>query len=169
MFDLDKKVTAEMLREREIAIHKSPQYVIDTIMKMKNAIGYDDFCFLGWFELGGFTGRETEDQMQLFATRVRQQGGTARARHRLRVLTATGGRGATAARKFGQLRPQRAHGGRSGPPCRNSIAGIRSSVVVAAQMSAAGSNAADGMATGSMVLETQQPVELLAGRLVLPT
>src|SRR5271166_1637670 len=32
-----------------------------------------------------------------------------------------------------------------------------------------GSNVADGMATGSMVLETQQPVELLAGRLALPT
>ena len=59
-----------MLREREIAIHGSKQYVIDTIMKMKRAIGYDDFCFLGWFELGGFAGREIEDQMQLFAEEV---------------------------------------------------------------------------------------------------
>ena len=32
--------------------------------------GYDDFCFLGWFELGGFEGREIEDQMQLFAEEV---------------------------------------------------------------------------------------------------
>jgi hypothetical protein len=47
MFDLNKKVTAEMLREREIAIHGSKQFVIDRIMKMKNAVGYDDFCFLG--------------------------------------------------------------------------------------------------------------------------
>jgi hypothetical protein len=59
-----------MLREREIAIHGSKQFVIDRIMKMKNAIGYDDFCFLGWFELGGFEGREIEDQMQLFAEEV---------------------------------------------------------------------------------------------------
>ena len=70
MFDLNKKVTAEMLREREIAIQGSKQFVIDKIMKMKNEIGYDDFCFLGWFELGGFEGREIEDQMQLFAEEV---------------------------------------------------------------------------------------------------
>ena len=70
MFDLNKKVTAEMLREREIAIQGSKQFVIDKIMKMKHEIGYDDFCFLGWFELGGFEGREIEDQMQLFAEEV---------------------------------------------------------------------------------------------------
>jgi hypothetical protein len=37
---------------------------------MKKEIGYDDFCFLAWFELGGFEGREIEDQMQLFAEEV---------------------------------------------------------------------------------------------------
>ena len=67
MFDLNQKVTAQMLREREIAIHGSKQYVIDTIMKMKRECGYDDFCFLGWFELGGFAPQETEEQMQIFA------------------------------------------------------------------------------------------------------
>ena len=36
MFDLNKKVTAEMLREREIAIQGSKQFVIDKIMKMKH-------------------------------------------------------------------------------------------------------------------------------------
>src|ERR1700744_4162789 len=70
MFDLNKRVTAEILREREIAIQGSKQFVIDKIMKMKNEIGYDDFCFLGWFELGGFEGAEIEDQMQLFAEEV---------------------------------------------------------------------------------------------------
>jgi alkanesulfonate monooxygenase SsuD/methylene tetrahydromethanopterin reductase-like flavin-dependent oxidoreductase (luciferase family) len=70
MFDLNKRVTAEMLREREIAIQGSKQFVIDKIMKMKNEVGYEDFCFLGWFELGGFEGREIEDQMQLFAEEV---------------------------------------------------------------------------------------------------
>jgi hypothetical protein len=54
MSDLNKKVTAQMLRERKIAIHGSKQYVIDKIMKMRKECGYDDFCFLGWFELGGF-------------------------------------------------------------------------------------------------------------------
>ena len=37
MFDLNKKVTAEMLREREIAIHGSKQFVIDKIMKMRRS------------------------------------------------------------------------------------------------------------------------------------
>ncbi|MGH7211207.1 MAG: hypothetical protein ACREF1_07060, partial [Acetobacteraceae bacterium] len=70
MFDLNKKVTAEMLRERGIAIQGSKQYVIDKIMQMKHEIGYEDFSFLGWFELGGFAGSEIEDQMQLFAEEV---------------------------------------------------------------------------------------------------
>jgi len=68
--DLNQKVTAQMLREREIAIHSSKQYVIDTIMKMRTECGYDDFCFLGWFELGGFAPQETEEQMQIFAEDV---------------------------------------------------------------------------------------------------
>ena len=70
MFDLNKRVTAEMLREREIAIQGSKQFVIDKIMKMKTECGYEDFSFLAWFELGGFEGREVEDQMQLFAEEV---------------------------------------------------------------------------------------------------
>src|SRR5271163_5048660 len=70
MFDLNKKVTAQMLRDREIAIHGSTQYVIDKIMKMRTECGYDDFCFLGWFELGGFAAKEIEEQMQIFAEEV---------------------------------------------------------------------------------------------------
>src|SRR5258708_40009208 len=70
MFDLNKKVTAQMLREREIAIHGSKQFVIDKIMKMRKECGYEDFCFLGWFELGGVEAQETEEQMQIFAGEV---------------------------------------------------------------------------------------------------
>ena len=70
MFDLNKKVTAQMLRDRQIAIHGSKQYVVDTIMKMRTECGYDDFCFLGWFELGGFEAKEIEEQMQIFAEEV---------------------------------------------------------------------------------------------------
>ncbi len=70
MFDLNKRVTAEMLREREIAIQGSKQFVIDKIMKMKKECGYDDFSFMAWFEMGGFAGSEIEDQMQLFAEEV---------------------------------------------------------------------------------------------------
>jgi alkanesulfonate monooxygenase SsuD/methylene tetrahydromethanopterin reductase-like flavin-dependent oxidoreductase (luciferase family) len=70
MFDLNKKISAEMLREREIAIQGSKQFVIDKLMKMKEECGYDDFCFMAWFEMGGFEGTEIEEQMQLFAEEV---------------------------------------------------------------------------------------------------
>ena len=70
MFDLNKKVTADMLRDREIAIHGSRQFVIDKIMKMRAECGYEDFCFMGWFELGGFDPKEIEEQMQMFAEEV---------------------------------------------------------------------------------------------------
>jgi hypothetical protein len=58
------------LRDREIAIHGSKQFVIDKIMKMRKECGYDDFCFLGWFELGGFEAQEIEEQMQIFSEEV---------------------------------------------------------------------------------------------------
>ena len=70
MFDLNRKVTAQMLRDREIAIHGSKQFVIDKIMKMRQECGYDDFCFMSWFELGGFDAKEIEEQMQIFAEEV---------------------------------------------------------------------------------------------------
>jgi hypothetical protein len=83
MFDLNKKVTAQMLREREIAIHGSKQYVIDTIMKMRNQCSYDDFCFLGWFELGGFAAKEIDADLR--------RGGDAGARARMRRQSGAAG------------------------------------------------------------------------------
>jgi hypothetical protein len=70
MFDLNMKVTADLLRQKEIAIHGSKQYVIDAIMKIKEECGYDDFMFCTWFELGGFAGAEIEAQMQYFAEEI---------------------------------------------------------------------------------------------------
>jgi hypothetical protein len=37
---------------------------------MRNECVYDDLCFLGWFELGGFHAKEIEEQMQIFAEEV---------------------------------------------------------------------------------------------------
>ncbi len=65
-----ERAARAMELEREIAIQGSKQFVIDKIMKMKTECGYEDFSFLAWFELGGFEGREIEDQMQLFAEEV---------------------------------------------------------------------------------------------------
>ena len=108
MFDLNRRVTAEMLREREIAIQGSKQFVIDKIMKMKTECGYDDFSFLAWFELGGFEGREIEDQMQLFAEEVmpviaRECGGKVELPERRHRLC----RRADAARRRGRVRGAR--------------------------------------------------------------
>lgn len=64
------KVTADLLRQKEVAIHGSKQYVIDKIMKIKQECGYDDFLFCAWFELGGFQSEEIEAQMQYFAEEI---------------------------------------------------------------------------------------------------
>ena len=68
--DMDRKVTAQELRDKRIAIHGSVDFVIEEIMKTKQVCGYDDFMFNAWFELGGFAGTETEEQMQCFAEEV---------------------------------------------------------------------------------------------------
>jgi alkanesulfonate monooxygenase SsuD/methylene tetrahydromethanopterin reductase-like flavin-dependent oxidoreductase (luciferase family) len=67
MYDLNMKVTADLLRKKGVALHGSRQYIIDSIMKIKAECGYDDFMFNAWFELGGFAGAEIEEQMHAFA------------------------------------------------------------------------------------------------------
>jgi len=70
MGDLGRKITADEVRSRKVALHGSVQYVTDEIMRIKEECGYEDFMFNAWFELGGFEGSEIEDQMQLFAEEV---------------------------------------------------------------------------------------------------
>jgi len=67
---LDRKVHAEELRRKGIALHGSVDYLIEEILKIKEIAGYEDFMFNAWFELGGFSGAETEDQMLCFAEEV---------------------------------------------------------------------------------------------------
>jgi len=69
-YDLNMKVTADLLRDKKVAIHGSKQYVIDSIMEIKEQCGYDDFMFNAWFELGGFSGDEVEAQMSYFAQEI---------------------------------------------------------------------------------------------------
>jgi alkanesulfonate monooxygenase SsuD/methylene tetrahydromethanopterin reductase-like flavin-dependent oxidoreductase (luciferase family) len=70
MYDMNKKVDAQLLRDKKVAIHGSKQYVIDSIMEVKEQCGYDDFMFHAWFETGGFSGEEVEAQMQYFAEEI---------------------------------------------------------------------------------------------------
>jgi alkanesulfonate monooxygenase SsuD/methylene tetrahydromethanopterin reductase-like flavin-dependent oxidoreductase (luciferase family) len=67
---MDRKVTAEELRRKGTALHGSVQQVIDGIMSIKEICGYEDFLFNAWFEHGGFTSSEIEDQMLCFAEEV---------------------------------------------------------------------------------------------------
>jgi alkanesulfonate monooxygenase SsuD/methylene tetrahydromethanopterin reductase-like flavin-dependent oxidoreductase (luciferase family) len=68
--DMGRKVTAEELRSKKVAIHGSVDYVIEEILKIKEICGYEDFMFNAWFEHGGFSGKELEDQMLCFAEEV---------------------------------------------------------------------------------------------------
>ncbi len=68
--DMGRKVTAQELRDRKVALHGSVDFVIEEIMKIKEICGYDDFMFNAWFEHGGFTTSEIEDQMYCFAENV---------------------------------------------------------------------------------------------------
>ncbi|MGH8013080.1 MAG: LLM class flavin-dependent oxidoreductase [Candidatus Binataceae bacterium] len=71
MLDLNRKVNADTLLQKQIALFGSPADVAAAIMKVKESCGYEDFMFHTWFETGGFEGREIEDQMQYFAEEVK--------------------------------------------------------------------------------------------------
>jgi len=70
---LDKKVDANTLLKKEIAIFGTASEVTAAIMRIKESCGYQDFAFNTWFETGGFSTTEVEDQMQYFAEEVKPQ------------------------------------------------------------------------------------------------
>ncbi len=70
---LDKKVDANTLLKKEIAIFGTASEVTAAIMRIKEQCGYEDFAFNTWFETGGFSSPEVEDQMQYFAEEVKPQ------------------------------------------------------------------------------------------------
>lgn len=69
-YPVDTKVTPELVREKEIAIHGSAEYVTEAILRIKETCGYDDFAINLWFESNGFSGQEIEEQMHCFAEEV---------------------------------------------------------------------------------------------------
>ncbi len=70
MYDLRMKVTAELLAQKEVLLFGTPDEVGEKILRIKDKVGYEDFCFVGWFELGGFSTEEIEEQMQYFMESV---------------------------------------------------------------------------------------------------
>src|SRR3989475_9594414 len=68
MYDLNMKATADLIMQKEIAIVGTADEVVDKIMRIKERGGYDDFMFTAWFEAGGYSPEEIEEQMQVFAS-----------------------------------------------------------------------------------------------------
>src|ERR1051325_5985018 len=67
---IDKKVDAAMLIRKGVALFGTSAEVGESILKVKEQCGYEDFMFHAWFETGGFQGDEIETQMQYFAEAV---------------------------------------------------------------------------------------------------
>jgi alkanesulfonate monooxygenase SsuD/methylene tetrahydromethanopterin reductase-like flavin-dependent oxidoreductase (luciferase family) len=70
MYDLSMKVTAELLAQKEVLLFGTPDEVGEKILRVRDKVGYDDLPFTAWFELGGFTTGEIEEQMQFFVETV---------------------------------------------------------------------------------------------------
>ena len=69
-FDLSKPLDAQDLIDAGIALFGTPDEVGAAILRVKETCGYEDFMFHAWFEKGGFSGEEIENQMQIFAEEV---------------------------------------------------------------------------------------------------
>ena len=69
-YPMDMRVTADLLLEKEVAIVGTADEVAKKILRLKQEVGYDDFLFAAWFEQGGFSGEEIEEQMHMFAADV---------------------------------------------------------------------------------------------------
>ena len=69
-YDLNMKITADLLMEKGIAIIGTSEQVAEQILNIKQTCNYDDFFFTAWFEGGGYKTAEVEEQMQTFAAEV---------------------------------------------------------------------------------------------------
>ncbi|MBI5617792.1 MAG: LLM class flavin-dependent oxidoreductase [Gammaproteobacteria bacterium] len=67
LLPVGERVTAGMLIEADIALVGEPEQIVEKILKLKTACGYEDLMFAALFEKAGFEGREIEDMMQYFA------------------------------------------------------------------------------------------------------
>lgn len=68
---LTERVTGEFLIDKQIAFVGPPELIIERIVHLKEYLGYeDDFLFTCWFEGGGYSTEEVEEQMHMFAEEV---------------------------------------------------------------------------------------------------
>ena len=67
------RVTGDLVMEKNVALVGSPDEVVEQILQIKETVGYDDLLFLCWFEIGGYSGEEIEEQMRIFAAECMPQ------------------------------------------------------------------------------------------------
>ena len=63
----DRPVTADLCIDKGLVFIGTPERIVEQIMQLKEEVGYEDFLFTAWFEMGGYSGKETEEQMRMFA------------------------------------------------------------------------------------------------------
>ncbi|MEA2393705.1 MAG: hypothetical protein QOJ82_1596 [Solirubrobacteraceae bacterium] len=69
-YPLGQRPTGEELRERGIVIVGSPEEIADKVLSFREAGGYEDMMFNSYFDFGGFSGPELEEQVQIYAEEV---------------------------------------------------------------------------------------------------
>ena len=47
--------------------------MVEQILQIKETVGYGDLLFLCWFDIGGYSGEEIEEQMRIFAAECMPQ------------------------------------------------------------------------------------------------
>src|SRR2546425_8211090 len=109
--------------QKEIAIVGTADEVVDKIMRIKESGGYDDFMFTAWFEAGGYSTEEIEEQMQVFASEVmptlrRECGGGATLFGSTRPVVPGRGVAGGAGSEGGQRSPRRKNAPFKGGPQR---------------------------------------------------
>ncbi len=70
LYDVNQRMSGETLLNKGVTLAGRSADVAAAIMKIKEGCGYQDYLVNAWFEIGGFEGREIEDQMQYFAEEV---------------------------------------------------------------------------------------------------
>ncbi len=66
----DRRPTAQDLRERDVLLIGSAEEVVEKILRVKEAGGFEDFMFNTYFDFGGMKGPELEEQLVVYSEEV---------------------------------------------------------------------------------------------------
>lgn len=65
------RISGQDVRDRGVCIAGPADKIVEQILSIKEYVGYkDDFMFWTYFDFGGFSGEELEEQLQIFAADV---------------------------------------------------------------------------------------------------